>query len=103
LKVRGEDEPPVEEMLLAWAYHDTDQADMAKPLWAKAAEWLHGPQEALRPANLAGTLAAGTLSGAAPPFVAPTHPHYSAFDWETWYELDVLRRELAPRFAAQKP
>jgi hypothetical protein len=39
----------------------------------------------------------------APLFVAPTHPRYSAFDWETWHELDVLRRELAPRFAAQKP
>ena len=42
-------------------------------------------------------------AGVAPLFVAPTHPRYSAFDWETWHELDVLRRELAPRFAAQKP
>jgi hypothetical protein len=28
---------------------------------------------------------------------------YNAFDWETWHELVVLRRELAPRYEAKKP
>jgi hypothetical protein len=36
-------------------------------------------------------------------FLAPTHPRNSAIDWETWHELDVLRRELGPRFTPQKP
>jgi hypothetical protein len=36
-------------------------------------------------------------------FAPPTHPRYNAFDWETWHELDVLRRELAPRFEAKEP
>jgi len=103
LKERGDDPPPVEELLLAWAYLDTDQADKAKVLWAKATAWLDGQQEAVRAADLAGTLPAGALPGLAPLFVAPTHPRYSAFDWETWHELDVLRRELAPRFAAKAP
>jgi hypothetical protein len=103
LKDRGDDSPPVEELLLAWAYLDTNQADKAKPLWAKATAWLDGPQEAVRATDLAGTLPAGVLPGVAPLFLAPTHPRYSAFDWETWHELDVLRRELAPRFTANAP
>jgi hypothetical protein len=36
-------------------------------------------------------------------FIPPTDPRYNAFDWETWHELDVLRRELAPRFEAKEP
>ena len=80
-----------------------NQADKAKERWSKATAWLDGPQEAVRATNLAGTLPAGALCGLAPLFLAPTHPRYSAFDWETWHELDVLRRELAPRFAPQMP
>jgi dipeptidyl aminopeptidase/acylaminoacyl peptidase len=81
LKERGDDKPPVEELLLAWAYLDTKQPDMAKELWTKAMAWLDRG-----PAN------------------EPTaDPRYNAFDWETWHELDVLRRELAPRFEAKKP
>jgi hypothetical protein len=96
LKNRGDDPPPVEVLLLAWAYLDTDQADKAKA-------WLDGQQEAVRAADLAGTLPAGALPGVAPLFLAPTHPRYNAFDWETWHELDVLRRELAPRITANAP
>jgi hypothetical protein len=103
LKDRGDDPPAAEELLLAWAYLDTNQADKAKPLWTKATAWLDGQQEAVRAANLAGVLPAGVLPGVAPLFVAPTHPRYSAFDWETWHELDALRRELAPRIAANAP
>jgi WD40 repeat protein len=103
LKERGDDPPPVEELLLAWAYLDTNQADKARALWAKAMAWLDGGQEAVRAADLAGTLPAGALPGVAPLFVLPTHPRYSAFDWETWHELDVLRRELAPRITANAP
>jgi hypothetical protein len=102
LKERGDDPPPVEELLLAWAYLDTDKADQAKALWTKATAWLDGQQEALRAADLAGTLPAGALPGLAPLFLAPTHPRYSAFDWETWHEIDVLRSQLAPRFAMAK-
>jgi hypothetical protein len=103
LKNRGDDTPPVEELLLACAYLDTGPADKAKQMWAEATAWLDGQQEAVRAADLAGTLPAGALPGVAPLFVVPTHPRYSALDWETWHELDVLRSELAPRFAAQKP
>jgi hypothetical protein len=80
LQDRG-DKPPVEELLLAWAYLDTKQADKAKELWTKAAAWLNrGP--ASEPA---------------------ADPRYNAFEWETWHELEVLRRELAPRFEAVRP
>jgi hypothetical protein len=103
LKDRGDDEPPAEELMLAWAYLDTKQPDKAKEMWMKATAWLDRGQEALRAADLAGSLAAGALPGLEPLFVAPTHPRYNAFDWETWHEIDVLRRELSPRFAAQKP
>jgi WD40 repeat protein/tRNA A-37 threonylcarbamoyl transferase component Bud32 len=103
LKERGDDPPPVEELLLAWAYLDTDQADKAKALWAKATAWLDGQQEAVRAVDLAGTLPAGVLPGVAPLLVSPTHPRNSSFDWETWHELEVLRRELAPRITANAP
>jgi dipeptidyl aminopeptidase/acylaminoacyl peptidase len=76
LKERGDDQPPVEELLLAWAYHETKQADKAKEMWTKATAWLDRQPEAVRD---------------------------NAFDWETWYESAVLRRELAPHFTAQKP
>jgi len=41
----------------------------------------------------------GVLPGVAPLFAPAADPRYNAFDWETWHEIDVLRRELAPRFA----
>jgi hypothetical protein len=93
----------VEDLQLAWAYLDNDQAENAKALWTKAMAWLDSQLEAVRAVNLAGTLPAGALPGLAPLFLAPTHPRYNAFDWETWYEIEVLRRELAPRFAAKGP
>jgi hypothetical protein len=103
LKDCGDDPPPVEEMLLAWAYLDTRQPDKAKERWAKATAWLDQGQEAVRAVNLACTQPAGALSGLTPLFVAPTHPRYNAFDWETWHEIGVLRRELAHRFTANAP
>ena len=103
LKERGDDKPPVEELLLAWAYHDTKQADKAKELWTKATAWLDRGQEAVRAANVAGTLPGGVLPGVLPLFAPPADPRTNAFDWETWHELDVLRRELAPRVEAKKP
>jgi hypothetical protein len=103
LKERGDDKPPVEELLLAWAYLDTDQAAKAKALWTKATAWLDSQQLAARAANVAGALPAGVLPGVAPLFAPANDPRYNAFDWETWHELDVLRRELTPRFAAQYP
>jgi WD40 repeat protein len=88
LQDRGDDKPPVEELLLAWAYLDTNQPDMAKSMWAKATAWLDHPPEPARVNDIVG---------------APTDSRYNAFDWETWHELDVLRRELAPRFEVKKP
>jgi hypothetical protein len=43
------------------------------------------------------------LSGAAMLSQPPYCSHYNAFDWETWHEIDVLRRELARRFVVKKP
>jgi WD40 repeat protein len=103
LKERGDDKPPVEELLLAWAYLDANKPDKAMTMWTKATAWLDGQQQAVRAANVAGILPAGALPGVAPLFAPPADPRYNAFDWETWHELDVLRRELAPRFAVQKP
>ena len=50
-----------------------------------------------------GALPSGPLVGITELFTPPADPRYNAFDWETWHELDVLRRELAPRFEAKKP
>ena len=97
LKDRGDDQPPVEELLLAWAYLDLKQTDKAKKLWTKATAWLDRQQEAVRAANVVGTLPGGMWPGITPLFSPPNDPRYNAFDWETWHELDVLRRELAPR------
>ncbi len=103
LRDRGDDKPPVEELLLAWAYHETKQADKAKALWTKATAWLDRQQEAVRAANVVGALPAGVLPGMVTLLAPPAHPRYSAFDWETWHELDVLRRELAPLFVDKQP
>jgi WD40 repeat protein len=81
LRERGDDKPPVEELLLAWAYRETKQMDMAQLLWTKATAWLDRQQKALAPL---------------------ADPRYSLCDWETWHELEVLCRELAPRFVTKK-
>jgi hypothetical protein len=44
-------------------------------------------------------LPAFVLSGVA----LPADPRYNVFDWDTWHELDVLRRELAARFGERQP
>jgi hypothetical protein len=80
---------PVEELLLAWAYLDTNQPDKATAMWRTAAAWLGRRQELPRHPILGAP--------------EPDDSRYSAFDWETWHELGVLRRELAPRFAAHNP
>jgi hypothetical protein len=103
LKERSDDKPPVEELLMAWAYVDSNQADKAKALWTKAMAWLDRQQEAVRAANLVGTLPGGFLPGVTQLFAPPADPRYNAFDWETWYELDVLRHELALHFVTQTP
>jgi WD40 repeat protein len=102
LKERGDDKPPAEELLLAWAYLDTKQPGKAKALWAKATAWLDQGQQTVRAANVVGALPGGLVPGAAL-FAPPADPRYNPFDWETWHEIDVLRRELAPRFEAKQP
>jgi hypothetical protein len=72
-------------------------------MWINATAWLDSQQEAVRGANVAGALPAGGLPGVAPLLAPPTDPRNNAFDLETWHEIDVLSRELAPRFTAQKP
>jgi WD40 repeat protein len=96
LKERGDDQPPVEELLLAWAYLDTQQVDRARQMWSKATAWLDCGQEAAG-GHVVGLLLAGALPDLEPLFNSPAHPRYNAFDWETWHEIDVLQRELAPR------
>jgi len=54
-----------------------------------------------RAANVVGTLPGGVLPGAAALFAPSADPRYNPFDWETWHEIEVLRRELAPRFEAK--
>jgi hypothetical protein len=103
LKERSDDKPPVEELLMAWAYLDTMQPDKAKEQWAKATTWLDRGQEAARAANVVGALPGGVLPGVATLLEPPADPRYNPFDWETWHEIDVLRRELAPRFEGKKP
>ena len=103
LKERGDDRPPVEELLLAWAYQETRQPDKAQKRWTTATAWLDRLQLPVRAASVVGAQPGGAVAGAAQLFAPPADPRYNAFDWETWHELDVLRRELAPRFAAQAP
>jgi hypothetical protein len=81
LKDRGDDKPPVEELLLAWAYLDTDQPDKAKAMWTKATAWLDSQQQAVRAATVAGALPAGPLPGVAELFAPADDPWYNAFDW----------------------
>ena len=54
-------------------------------------------------ANVLGTLSAGVLPSVAPLFASHSYPRYNAFDWKTWQELDVLRRDLTPRFVKKTP
>jgi hypothetical protein len=103
LKKRGDDKPPVEELLLAWAYLDAKQADRAEEPWRKATAWLDRGQEAVRAANVMARHPGRVLPGVAPLLVPPSEPRYNPFEWETWYEIDVLQRELSPRFERKKP
>ncbi len=84
------------ELLLAWAYLDTQQPDKAEHGLDEGddASWI-ASREAVRAANVLGTLPGGALPGLAMLFAPAADPRADAFDWETWYEVDVLRRELA--------
>jgi tetratricopeptide (TPR) repeat protein len=87
LKERASDQPPVEELLLAWAYDENKQADKAMELWTKAKAWLERTQQPVHAVHFAGT---------------PPDQRGSVSNWETWYELDILWRELASRFEKKK-
>jgi hypothetical protein len=103
LKEPGDLSPPAEELLLAWAYVETKQDKKAKEMWTKATSWLDRGQEAVYATNTMTAMPAGVLPAVASLLTPPADPRYNPFDWETWHEIDVLRRELAPRIAAKQP
>ena len=68
----------------------------------KATARLGRQQEAVWAANIVGTPPGGVLLCVVPLFAPAANPRYSAFDWETWHELAVLRRELGAHFVEKK-
>ena len=87
LERAGDDKPPVEELLLAWAYLDTKQADKAKERGRRRRRgWTASKKRCVRRTS-SGRYPAACLPGVATLFAAPADPRYNAFDWETWHEL----------------
>ena len=91
LVLRGNDRPPVEELLLALAHLDVNQSGEAAKWHAKAVAWLDRYQTPMQ-VTLGGVWSAnGEL------LKSQIDPRYNAFDWETWYECVVFRAEVAAR------
>ena len=63
------------------------QAAKALELWTKAKAWQEHQQQHAHAVQFAST---------------PPNQRDSVSNWETWYELDILWRELASRFEKKK-
>ncbi len=103
IALRRGDLPPVEELLLALAHLDLKKPDQARRWLAKATAWLDRYRGPLR---LAGCLAA-TSGGILPGFALlnqdSADPRFNPFQWETWHEVQVLRREAVKKSQQARP
>jgi WD40 repeat protein/serine/threonine protein kinase len=86
--VRGNDRPPVEELLLALAYLDAKRPEVAAQWYAKAAAWLDRFQLPMQ------LVAGGFWSASVDVLRSQIDPRYNSFDWETWYECEIFRAEV---------
>jgi hypothetical protein len=102
LKARPKDAPPVEELLLALAYHALDQPDEARRYLARTTAWLDQGQLPLQATALVGALGTGWPAALPLTQVRPSHPRLHPLDWETRLELEALRAEAEKALATRK-
>jgi hypothetical protein len=101
LALRGEDRPPVEELLLALAFADMKQPDEARRWLGVASAWIDRYRQPLQIASALGCAPSGPLFAATEMVKTPLDPRYNPFDWETWYELELFRMEAEGRLASR--
>jgi WD40 repeat protein len=82
--------PPVEELLLAAAYHSMNRPADSKRLYRVAAEWLDRHRSPQRIANVV-THAINPWSAMGHVFAPVQDPRYNPFDWESWFECEAFR------------
>jgi len=94
--------PPVEELLLALAYHELKQPDEAKKWLIQAEAWIDQKRAPFEAASLVGKLATGiTFLSLAPDGGVPLDPRYQWPLWESWYEMEVFRAEAVRKIRPQ--
>jgi hypothetical protein len=102
LRLRDNDRPPVEELLLALAYLEIKQPADAERHYAEAVAWLNRFRQPMQVLSVLGAIPTGGFHAAAELFKQPIDPRYDAFDWETWHECDVIRAEVEAKLKPGK-
>ena len=86
--------PPVEELLIAKAYQKMNRPDDARKYYPIATERLDRPRKPMAAANVV-THAINPWNAIGEAFKPVDDLRHNTFDWESWYECDVFRAELA--------
>src|SRR5262249_48840296 len=90
---RGKSDKPLDELLLALAYHHLGQADEARRWRDRAAAWMERGQAPVRAAALAGAGASGPLALLPALSGEVADPRKQQLGWAAWLEIQLLRRE----------
>jgi WD40 repeat protein/serine/threonine protein kinase len=86
--------PPVEELLLARAYLELNQPEVAKRFYHAATNWLERFENPLRATNIVSHCGMSPWSGLGAAFAPVDDPRRNPFDWESWLECDLFRADI---------
>jgi hypothetical protein len=100
--LRTGDSPPVEELLLALAYHDWKKPAEAQRWLARATSWIDRYRQAMRWVNHLAAINGGMLPALSSLGHEPADPRYDPVQWETWHELETLRQEALSKIDSPK-
>jgi hypothetical protein len=99
LALRVADSPPVEELLLALACHDWKKPAEAQRWLAKATTWIDRYRQPVRWAAHLAAIDVAMLPALSSLVHEPADPRYDPGQWETWHELETLRRETLAKIS----
>ena len=74
------------------------QPEEARRWLDRAVAWIDRYQQPMQVASAVGCAPSGPLFAATELHKPPLDPRYNPFDWETWHELEVFRREAEAKF-----
>jgi hypothetical protein len=86
--------------LIAKAYWKMNRPEDAKKWFGIATEWLDRPRKPMAAANVV-THAINPWACLGEAFKPVDDPRHNTLNWESWYQCDVFRAELAKELNAK--